>query len=299
MYRSCAHDVTPTSHLIRSIARRAAALLPGAARARLAAFRFGYTGGGRHFAFEQLPDEQGRGPAVLVDGRIRLNLTPEFLPDLRFHFVDNGQSRDEIGAFIDAARSIRPDALLFDVGAHRGLFSLVHCALAPDRRALLFEPSASLAADAARLIAMNGFEPRAAVRVCGLGERLERRRIVEDALGFARDAGPAAGADVEFTTLDEEWRRAGEAPAMVKIDVEGAEAAVIRGGAGLLRTARPVLFLELHLDELERRRESTAALLQRLAAIGYRFAEPNGASRSASAVASSLRAIVRLIATPQ
>jgi len=284
--------------LVRALARRAAALLPRAVLDRVAAFRFGYTADGRRFLVER--DRGLHGPAVTIDGTLRLSVTPEFMTDLEFHFIDNGQSRDEMGAFLDIARRLPSGALLFDVGAHRGLFSLVHCAVAPDRRAVLFEPSPSLASDAARLLSLNEFASRAEVRRCGAGDRRERRRIAEDALGFARDAVEGdAGVDVEFTTLDEEWRRIGAPPAIVKIDVEGAEGEVIRGASALLRTARPVLFLELHLDELERRGESVENLLRTLDENGYRFAEPDGSRRTIGSIARSLRAIVRLVATAQ
>ena len=282
--------------LVRRIARKAAGLLPPAALRRLAAYRFGYTQEGRRFEFVE--DVGPGGPAVLIDGRLGLRSTPEFLPDLRFHFVDNGQSRDEIGAFLDIAPGLPPGAVLFDVGAHRGLFSLVHCALSPDRRAVLFEPSPSLAEDARGLLALNGFEGRAEVRTCGIGDRAGRRRIVEDALGFAIEApdGSAGGKPTEFSTIDDEWRRTGVAPSIVKIDVEGAEAEVVRGAVALLREARPVVFLELHMDELERRGESAGALLAQLTAAGYRFTDPGGRRRSTRSLTDSLRAIVRIVA---
>jgi hypothetical protein len=86
---------------------------------------------------------------------------------------------------------------------------------------------------------------------------------------------------------------------VVKIDVEGAEAEVIRGAAALLRDVRPLLFVELHLDMLERRGESVDALLADLASCGYRFREPDGRARSARAIRDSLRAIVRIVAYQQ
>jgi FkbM family methyltransferase len=288
--------VPPPVPLIRRIARRAAALLPQSALRLIADYRFGYTQRGRSFDFREVAGPLG--PVADVDGRIRLHSTAAFLPDLRFHFVDNGQSRDEIGAFMDASASLAPDALLYDVGAHRGVFSLVHCALGPRRRAVLFEPSTSLSSDAEALLALNGFANRAQVRACGVGDRLGSRSVTEDALGFARcvDPGHPGATQVEFTTLDDEWRRSGRSPAIVKIDVEGAEAAVIRGASALLCEVRPVLFLELHLDVLERQGEPVGALLSQLSACGYRFSEPDGRLRSPRAIRDSLRAIVRIVA---
>jgi FkbM family methyltransferase len=281
---------------MRRIARKAARLLPQATLRRIADYRFGYAQDGRRFDFRE--DRGPRGPVATIDGRIQIQSTDAFLPDLRFHFVENGQSRDEIGAFADAAATLPPHALLYDVGAHRGLFSLVHCALGAARRAVLFEPSISLSSDARALLALNGFDTRAEVRARGVGDRTGTRLMAEDALGFAgvADDQDADAVPIEFTTLDAECQRTGDVPAVVKIDVEGAEVDVIRGAAALLRDVRPLLFLELHLDVLERRGESVEALLADLTAVGYRFREPDGRRRSARAIRDSLRAIVRIVA---
>jgi FkbM family methyltransferase len=287
--------VPSSTPFVRGIARRAAAVLPQWALRRIADYRFGYTRQGRAFEFHEEPGPNG--PVVAIDKRIRIQSTPAFLPDLRFHFVENGQSRDEMGAFLDAAASLPRDALLYDVGAHRGLFSLVHCALGPERRAVLFEPSISLTSDARALLALNGFDSRAEVRVRGVSDRAGTRLIAEDALGFAEPADDqdTDAVPVEFTTLDAEWRRTGETPAVVKVDVEGAEAEVIRGAAALLQHVRPLLFLELHMDVLEQRGELVDVLLGQLTACGYRFREPDGRTRSPRAIRDSLRAIVRIV----
>jgi hypothetical protein len=82
----------------------------------------------------------------------------------------------------------------------------------------------------------------------------------------------------------------------VKIDVEGAEAEVIRGASAMLRELRPLLFLELHMDVLERQGESVETLLSQLTSCGYRFADPDGRVRSPRAIRDSLRAIIRIVA---
>lgn len=292
-------QVPSSTPLVRRIARKAARLLPRSALRRIADYRFGYAQDGRRFDFREQAGPHG--PVATIDDRIHIHSTEAFLTDLRFHFVENGQSRDEVGAFVDAAAALPDAALLYDVGAHRGLFALVHCALGPKRRAVLFEPSISLSNDARALLALNGFDERSEVRVRGVSDRAGTRLIAEDALGFA---GPADDQDtdavpIEFTTLDAEWRRTGEAPAVLKIDVEGAEGEVIRGAAALLREVRPLLFLELHLDVLERRGEPVDALLSQLTSSGYRFREPDGRQRSVRGIRDSLRAIVRIVGQPE
>ena len=53
---------------------------------------------------------------------------------------------------------------------------------------------------------------------------------------------------------------------------------MLRGSVNTFRAHRPLLFLELHFDMLERRGESIAALIRRLASLGYRFETPEGAA---------------------
>ncbi len=50
---------------------------------------------------------------------------------------------------------------------------------------------------------------------------------------------------VPTTTLDE-WAAGRAAPALIKLDIEGAEAAALAGGRRLLETARPVIVCECH-----------------------------------------------------
>lgn len=56
---------------------------------------------------------------------------------------------------------------------------------------------------------------------------------------------------------------------LVKVDAEGAEAAVLRGGVGLLRRCRPALWLEFWPDGLGRSGHSPADLLRDLRRWGY------------------------------
>lgn len=280
----------------RAAARGAVALLPAAIRRRVADYRFGYAGRGRRFALDLHHEPEGL--VASIDGRLRLRVTHPFCDDLRFHFVDNAQSRREIGAFLDVSAGLAPDALLFDVGAHRGLFALVHCGLGPQRRAVLFEPSASLSRDARELLAMNGFDACADVRTAGAGERTERRRTIEDDLRFARVAHGGGGVETEFVSLDDEWTRLGEPPAIVKIDVEGAEGEVVRGATRLLSMARPIVFLELHMDVLRARGERVDGLLAAFTRNRYQLFDLDGRMRSVASIRRSLLAIVRIVAHP-
>jgi hypothetical protein len=64
-------------------------------------------------------------------------------------------------------------------------------------------------------------------------------------------------------------RQAGVGPTHVKIDVEGEEDAVLRGGEATLRCDRPIVFLELHGGILRKSGRSALAVLDRLRSYGY------------------------------
>ena len=79
---------------------------------------------------------------------------------------------------------------------------------------------------------------------------------------------------IEVDAIDlDTWSRAsaGGVPDIVKIDVEGAEAAVLRGGHDVFSRHRPLVYLALHGDEP---RERCQAMLQ---SWGYRLTPLDGA----------------------
>jgi FkbM family methyltransferase len=60
-------------------------------------------------------------------------------------------------------------------------------------------------------------------------------------------------------------------PGFIKIDVEGCEVAVLRGGAGTIRTHKPIMLIEVNQLALERNGESEQTLLRELAIMNYQF----------------------------
>ena len=281
--------------MIREAARFAAGWLPQPVRAQLARRRFGYAGDGATFDISRAATADGSASIAIADGPA-LVVPADLEADFAFHFLDNADSRDEMASFMRLSRRGPKDGLLIDVGAHKGLFSLVHLALGPQHRAVLLEPSRPLAAAAASLLRLNGQSDRAEVMVAGVGAEPAMRRIVTDALGFARPAVDDAGEDIPFTTLDDLCGSRQLAPSILKIDVEGAEAEVLRGARATLRAHRPVVCLELHFDELERRGESAGLLLEALASIGYRFESTRGDRLPLWRLRRSLMAIARIVA---
>ncbi len=161
---------------------------------------------------------------------------------------------EQVAEFDQFVSRCSPGMVLFDLGAHFGLFSLavLHYG-GPTARAVAVDPSPL----AARVVGYQG-------RVNGLGERL---RVIRAAAGeaagsqgmvsagigsagyFVRpdaDHPPSEQVRVDTVTIDQLTAESGP-PTHVKVDVEGFELGVLRGGEATLRGANPPhLFLELH-----------------------------------------------------
>ena len=282
--------------MIKQAARLAAGLMPTPVRAWLARYRFGYSGGAAEIPLTR-ENRAGGGFRVTLRSGPGFAMTSDLEPDYLAHFVEDGDSREEMAGFLEISRASAPDAVLLDIGANTGLFSLVHLTTGPLHRAVLLEPSPPLCRAASDLLRLNAVAGRADVVVAGAGATSGPRRIVTDELGFAVGAVESADAiDVPFVTVDELCAARGFVPSIVKIDVEGAEAAVLRGAIQTLRAHRPVLCLELHLDMLEQSGESAGAMLEALSRIGYRFETPSGTPLPAWRLSRSLKAIVRIVA---
>lgn len=154
---------------------------------------------------------------------------------------------EAIGISAVLASALGGDGVYVDVGANRGQALRDAVRVAPRARHIAFEPIPALAEGIARDF------PQVDCRALALGAAaatarfchfttldgwsgLERNPHVSDADGRPEYI------TVHVSTLD---RELGElAPRVVKIDVEGAELAVLEGGRSLLARARPLVIFE-------------------------------------------------------
>jgi FkbM family methyltransferase len=143
---------------------------------------------------------------------------------------------------------LRPGDVVWDVGANIGWFSLLAArAVGKAGAVTAFEPSFANASWLERNALRNGLQ---VMVVCA---------AVSDAPGWARFDGSTSlgghltssgSAIVRTVTLDE-WAADRGSPAFVKIDVEGAEVAVLNGAKRLLASDRPVILCEAHGTQKE------------------------------------------------
>ena len=178
-----------------------------------------------------------------------LELNPRWEPDLwRGHYEPSGQKV--------VAQYFRPGKTLYDVGGGIGFYSLVAARMGA--KVYTLEPDPKNRALIQRHAKMNKLEgkfeitPVAANSYTGsmLMEPSERGR--GHGHGHAQEVfgtDPSKCFETKCTTLDD-FARENPPPDLIKIDVEGCEAAVIRGAEWLMREVRPAIVCEIHNSEL-------------------------------------------------
>lgn len=158
------------------------------------------------------------------------------------------------------ADAVRPGDVCLDIGGYHGFFSGVF-ALAGARTVHTFEPLPSNISHIQSLIAANPELPFVLHTVAMGAEVGETEFVImpEASMGklsassFQQQQRGAETIAVRVETLDHLIDSAAiPEPHVIKIDVEGAEAMVLTGGAHALRQWRPKLFIEIHSRELAR-----------------------------------------------
>lgn len=170
------------------------------------------------------------------------------------------------------SEAIPSGAVVVEGGAHLG-FVTVHAARAagPSGRVFTFEPNGDVLAVLRENLRLNHVEDRVEIVPKALGDSTGSARffIRADESSLYEPASDAEPIDVDVVRGDELI----EGPVdVVKLDVEGAELAALRGMEGFLTGARPprALFLECNPALLERAGSSPEELVAWLEARAYR-----------------------------
>jgi FkbM family methyltransferase len=162
--------------------------------------------------------------------------------------------------FAVMAQLARGRDCVFDVGANKGITTLLMAAAAADSGVVYaFEPSEEGCRIVGANAALNGLDRRirivnALVAAHG-GQCLDFSwdgssvfaGILSDQQAGAFTLRESFVLQKATISLDDFSRQHGLTPDFIKIDVEGAEILVLRGMSELLRTARPAVFVECHV----------------------------------------------------
>ncbi|MGE3619305.1 MAG: FkbM family methyltransferase [Acidimicrobiia bacterium] len=193
--------------------------------------------------------------------------------------ADYRAGTNELAVQTALADVLRPGMDFLDVGANVGFFTMLAARIVgPAGRAVAIEPVPANVAQV-RANARRNRLSNVEVLEMAAGDAVGTTTLVlaahpgGAAIASAGDPPDATGTiDVEVTTVDA-LVAAGRipAPAVVKVDVEGAEAAVLRGMAATLAEHRPVVLVEIDhgdRDGLSAKRVENVALLE---AAGYQI----------------------------
>jgi FkbM family methyltransferase len=171
--------------------------------------------------------------------------------------------RSKLSIFVS---SLRPGMVVWDIGANVGLYTLCSSRrVGRGGRVYAFEPMPENLVHLRAHLELNGIE----------NVEIEEKAVIDRETVVRMKQGdspsewhldPGGEHEVSSIALDS-WleRKSARSPHVLKIDVEGSEAAVLRGGVETLRRHRPVIYLSLH-SESER-----LACGRILLEIGYRL----------------------------
>ncbi len=174
---------------------------------------------------------------------------------------------------------VGPSDVVIDVGAHIGTFAVpLARRLGEQGRLLAIEGHPVTAALLARNVCDNRLDEQVTTKHAVLGRARGPEMVTVRTPGnsggssfvtgdWGRHEGtPSESLDSVLADLAEVFQR----PAAVKIDVEGAELAVLEGAQALIERARPLLLIEVGRSQLQQHGDSVEEMNGWFQASGYR-----------------------------
>lgn len=214
------------------------------------------------FGFSGLSSLLAESGSSLTVSDIGTTLNYPITPKVSLTFVLDGSDTRSIGVSVIAEGRYEPllqEALLAvasecssfaDVGANVGFYSIAVRATNPSCDVIAFECNPKVREHFAKNIELNGLDS-ISVRPEALSDRFEDADFYVPAFtgsggGSLRDLHPEEEASQKFRVSVLPLDSLGlEHLDLLKIDVEGAELGVIRGGLSSLEISRPTIFVEL------------------------------------------------------
>jgi FkbM family methyltransferase len=208
--------------------------------------------------------------------------------------VDDPEQSAEFRSFLSYCSHTM---LLYDIGAHFGIFSLAAAHFGGRAIAVDASPAAAQMMEIqARLNECSDkFQiVRAAVSDTNNSIDMVNSGVFSNGYFKATKQKPKSElTQVQATTIDQMALQFGP-PTHIKIDVEGHEAAVLRGARATLSQSSPLLFLELHNEMVVAAGDNPRFSLNELAELRYDTFTPGGDVIGADTILE--RSIIRIVA---
>jgi FkbM family methyltransferase len=218
--------------------------------------------------------------------------------------VDAGtlrEQREEIAIRAVLASSLRGDSTYVDVGANQGQVLSSAVRIAPQGHHFAFEPVPSLAAQLRRSFPQVDCRELALAAVPETASFCHFRRL-DGWSGLRRSPevsdrrGEPEYITVRVSTMDAELREV--VPSVIKIDVEGAELAVLEGGRTVLARAHPLLIFEHVSEAAALYGADSESIWDLLTGLGYRIYAITGEGPFARSAFAQAATIVNWLAVP-
>lgn len=173
-----------------------------------------------------------------------------------------------------------------DIGGHVGLVALpMSSTLAPNGKVFVFEPAAANYKYLNKHVIINKAH-NISLYNCLIGDEnfdsvpfYERDEATGmNSLVIKKDREQYIKTNRKQITLDSFFENSPLKPELIKIDVEGAEIKVLKGGIQTLKKFKPLIFLSVHPVEISLMNSSVQELRDLIKQIGYQVTNIDGTS---------------------
>ena len=187
-------------------------------------------------------------------------------------------THDERYVVTKLLKIIKPGDICWDIGANIGFYTCLLASQVEEAGAVVaFEPAIRTCSYLHQNVSLNQFKNVTVVNK-GLGDKTEQRHLyyseaslTEGTASLKYAEGRIASERVTLDTIDNLIREL-PVPNFIKIDVEGYQLEVLRGGEQCLKTYAPLLMAELK-DVGDTNRDDFNEIEQYIASLGYTLYE--------------------------
>ena len=216
-------------------------------------------------------------PIIIFETKYPFRLTAN-LANPEHQYLYFYGTHDERYVVTKLLKIIKPGDICWDIGANIGFYTCLLASQVEDAGTVVaFEPAARTFDYIHKNVSLNQFSNVTVVNK-GLGDKVEQRHLyyseaalAEGTASLKYDEGRTASERVTLDTID---NLIGELPIpnFIKIDVEGYQLEVLRGGEHCLKTHAPLLMAELK-DVGETNRDNFREIEKYIMGLGYSLYE--------------------------
>jgi FkbM family methyltransferase len=176
-------------------------------------------------------------------------------------------------------QQVKTGMQIIDIGAHIGLFSACSSQLTgPTGKIICFEPTPGTYSILKETLRLNHCDNVTAVQAAVSEKKGNATFYVSSTAGCNSNSliknqwsGNPVGYDVQLVTIDSIVAENNLKPSLIKIDAEGAELDVLKGGIKTFKESKPVLILGLHPAFIKQKGDSLEAICDLLESVPYKI----------------------------